>query len=219
MAALPRLYYFNFGGQDMLDNSKWKFVLNRYVEIKELYIECEETDPELKTNLQPLNEFRAALDHTFRVIGAELRQDDEKAESEIEKLSSHLRRAFFDICDMLAVNYRNKIISSLEPFSSDAIKDAIPQYYSEYRPAIEKISANIGKYRNDKGNLDVEEEVIQSYKNDVMALKELFIEISYKIPSVKEINRDQKRKIHRGYIIGLAGAIVGIISILIALLK
>ena len=46
----------------------WKNIIEYYNTIKSLYIECEESDPELKTNLQPLNEFRAAFDHLMRII-------------------------------------------------------------------------------------------------------------------------------------------------------
>lgn len=49
----------------------WEDIVSLYNTIKSLYALCEETDPELNTNLQPLNEFRAALDHLMRIIGIE----------------------------------------------------------------------------------------------------------------------------------------------------
>jgi hypothetical protein len=97
------------GGFALIDKSDWEQLVGRYNLIKELYIEGEETDPELKTNLQPLNEFRAALDHIIRIIAIEkLDLDVYDAALQFDKLKSHLRRAFFDVCDVLAINYRNK---------------------------------------------------------------------------------------------------------------
>ena len=40
----------------------------RYSWVKRIYIEAEESDSELATNLQPFNEFKATLDHLFRMI-------------------------------------------------------------------------------------------------------------------------------------------------------
>lgn len=99
------------GGINVSFQDDWKNILQKYTIIKKLYIECEETDPELKTNLQPLNEFRAALDHIMKAMDTYLYSEDaDEWKTQIDKLNSHLNRAFYDICDMLSINYRNKII-------------------------------------------------------------------------------------------------------------
>ena len=102
---------------DIKDN--WIQVLEKYSVIKEVYIECEETDPELKTNLQPLNEFRAALDHMMKILMAYYQDEDEdEYQRQVDKLISHLNRAFYDICDMVSINYRNKIVDTLELYET-----------------------------------------------------------------------------------------------------
>ena len=93
------------------ESINWEEIFSLYNTIKWLYALCEETDSELNTNLQPLNEFRAALDHLMRIVAIEKLDEykEKDADDEAKKLRSHLRRALFDICDMLSINYRNKI--------------------------------------------------------------------------------------------------------------
>lgn len=113
----------------------WKKIFNLYNTIKWLYALCEETDPDLMTNLQPLNEFRTTLDHLMRLVAIEKLSEckDKNATDEAKKLCSHLRRAFFDICDMISINYRNKIIDLLQDYSPEEINHALPTYYSILR--------------------------------------------------------------------------------------
>ena len=86
----------------MSDNNErinWEEIINLYNTIKWLYALCEETDTELNTNLQPLNEFRAALDHLMRIVAIENLDDykEKDANDEATRLCSHLRRALFAI--------------------------------------------------------------------------------------------------------------------------
>lgn len=175
----------------------WEKIFLYYNNIKKLYIECEETDPELQTNLQPLNEFRAALDHLMRIVAIEkLEQFKGKdPSSQAEKLLSHLRRAFYDICDMLSMNYRNKIIDSLELYSAETIKTAIPNYYSEIRPEIEKISLRIADLRANKAfDEDSEENNLKDYMAIVSKLRDYYVLISERAASLKELDSEEKAR-------------------------
>lgn len=51
----------------MNNDSVWQDLLTVYYAMKDIYTKNEEIDTELSTNLQPLNEFKAALDHLMRV--------------------------------------------------------------------------------------------------------------------------------------------------------
>lgn len=205
----------------MISRENWKCILDKYFVIKTLYIECEETDPELKTNLQPLNEFRASLDHVMKMMCADVEKNDEElAKLQQEKLVSHLNRCFFDICDMLSINYRNKIISILEIYDVDTISKALPNYYSSIKPDIENISARIGTYRNKKGTGSDDSEMFVQYSNDVTKLREYFILINEAQPTLDEIKRKVKKEKTksnlRSYVIGgiigaVGSAIVAII--------
>lgn len=177
----------------------WGKTLEKYSIIKELYIECEETDPELNTNLQPLNEFRAALDHIMKaatVICDESYNEQEKenfAWEQFDKLNSHLDRTFYDICDFLSINYRNKITDILEMGDSDVISKVYPDYYSKWKNQIEDISNRIIKYRFYKGmKQNNVQQSFEDYKKDVEVLRDIYIQIRKGITSLEEIIAEKK---------------------------
>ncbi|MDD6573223.1 MAG: hypothetical protein PUF12_12640 [Thermoflexaceae bacterium] len=193
----------------------WLIILHKYSEIKRVYIECEETDPELKTNLQPLNEFRAALDHIMKMETAlYLDNNEEEYLKQKEKLISHLNRAFYDICDMLSINYRNKIIDIVELYDVETIRTAIPDYYSVKRGIVEEISQRIGKYRNEKGGYSVDNvDRFQEYSADVLQLKDIYIEILGKQGALEEVKKkSQKERKREQYKDLILGGIIGIIG-------
>lgn len=202
----------------------WEEIFSLYNTIKWLYALCEETDTELNTNLQPFNEFRAALDHLMRIVAIEnLDEYKEKdAKDEAKKLRSHLRRAFFDICDMLAINYRNKIIDVLCEYTVDEIQNALPCYYSQIRPRVEEISERIASLRTEKRfNGDKKEEVaIDEYPEIIKELQGYYKTINSAVPSLLDIrqrNRKQDRKnIVVQWVIPIVaiviGAVIGIIG-------
>ena len=208
----------------------WEEVIEKYLTLKSLFIECEETDHDLNTNLQPLNEFRAALDHVFRLIKIEVSmqtngESDEllnKFTSEYDKLRSHIRRAFFDVCDYLAINYRMKIINLLEMYSFECITAAIPEYYSEYRPTIEQISERITVYRLDKGSVP-DDELMNNYYADTITLRDIFKKVLSYSSSLSDIHSREKRekkRANRPTWIGIViGAIIGIAGVIFGLLK
>lgn len=180
----------------MCDNTKrinWEEIFNLYNTIKWLYALCEEVDPELNTNLQPLNEFRASLDHLMRIVAIENLEEykDRDAVDEAKKLKSHLRRAFFDICDMISIHYRNKIIDILQNYNVEEIQSALPNYYSQVRPRIEKISEEISSMRTDKRfNGDKEEETaVEDYPKVIEELQGYYYEICGALPSLIEIRQ------------------------------
>ena len=177
---------------------EWEGIVSLYNTIKSLYALCEETDPELNTNLQPLNEFRAALDHLMRIIGIEKTDGykEKSAVDEAKKLRSHLRRALFDICDMVSINYRTKIIDVLEDYEVEEISSAIPTYYSEIRPRIEEISEGIAELRTEKrfNSLTEEETAVDEYPKIIEELKGYYRTVNKSIPSLLEIRERNKKK-------------------------
>lgn len=194
----------------------WEKIINYYTSIKELYIECEETDPELKTNLQPLNEFRAALDHLMRISAIEHLDVSDypeiNEEEEARKLSSHLKRAYYDVCDMLSMNYRNKIIDMLQSYSSETISKAIPNYYSDIRPKIEKLSGQIAQLRDEKGFSKIPaEDRMKSYKSIVDELKGYYIDIRDAAVSLEDIHKEKLSDIKHNRLIQIGIPVVALI--------
>lgn len=207
---------------------RWEEIVKKYFIIKQLYIECEETDPELKTNLQPMNEFKAALDHTMRLIAKEKGISKSiKEEEEQKKLLNHLKRAFFDVCDMLSMNYRNKIIDVLQIYSPTQIRTVLPDYYSVERIRIEEINIEIAKLRNDKGQDPENEDVrFETYVQIIQELKDLYAKYKKSIPALEEIrtndeevactlDRKEKRKFIIPLVITSALSLAGLIATIV----
>lgn len=203
----------------------WDKICNYYNSIKTLYIDCEETDPELKTNLQPLNEFRAALDHLMRINAIEHLDasmcPEANAEDEAAKLLGHFKRAFYDICDMLSINYRNKIITILEKYDPETITKAVPGYYSDIRPDIEQISLDIAGLRTEKGFSKIaSEERMEAYKSIIDRLQSYYKTILASTPSLEELYKEKLKQTAISKIAQIvipiaaiiAGAVIGIIG-------
>lgn len=209
---------------DKRQEINWEEIFSLYNTIKWLYALCEETDTDLNTNLQPLNEFRAALDHLMRIVAIQNLDEykDKDANDEVKRLRSHLRRAFFDICDMLAINYRNKIIDVLQDYTVDEIQRALPDYYSKIRPRIEQISEEIASLRTEKRfNGDKQEETaVDEYPEIIKELQEYYKFVNSAVPSLLEM-RQQNQKVEQKNIVVqwiipilaiLIGAIIGIVG-------
>ena len=209
-----------------MDNNEkinWEEIFNLYNTIKWLYALCEETDPELKTNLQPLNEFRASLDHVMRIVAIENLEEyrEKDAIDESKKLKSHLRRAFFDVCDHVTINYRNKIINVLQDYSVDEIKEALPNYYSEIRPRLEQFSEEIALLRTERrfNSSQEEEDAITKYPDVVRELQGYYKTVMGAVPSLIEIRQkndkqnEKKRKndLFVQWIIPIGAVVIGAI--------
>lgn len=193
---------------------EWENILGKYSLIKEAFIECEETDPELKTNIQPLNEFRAALDHIMKMMYAfYIKEDEQIRREQFRKLNSHLDRAFFDICDLLSINYRNKIIDVIGLYDTDTIRTVLPEYYSEWKIQVEEISERIVKYRNRKNNIN-----FQNYKEDIFALRDIYAEINRKrsvLEKVADENRQKNNEAIRLKYVAYISLLLAVISIIL----
>lgn len=192
-------------------------VMDKYFTLKEIFIECEETDAELKTNLQPINEFRAILDHIMKLLYADKKGETDQVKDQIGKLNAHIDRCFFDVCDMLGINYRNKINDVLGMYDVDVIRTVLPNYYSETKAKIEKINKRIAKYRGKKGTPGVSQSDIRKtfadYKKDVYFLRETYDEIISSQSSLEEVKNKlgksgRKRKVLEWITTALLGAII-----------
>lgn len=201
----------------------WEKIISLYNTIKELYALCEEIDPELNTNLQPLNEFRSSLDHLMRICAIEKLPQYNSHDSiqEAQKLYGHLKRAFFDICDLVSIYYRNKIIDILEEYSKDEIQTVFPEYYSKIRMRIEMVSSGIAGMRTKKRFEEHSGNVIDDYCKIIDELSEYYRKVLAAVPALNELQIERIKAEKRNKIsliviplisaaIALAGVILGI---------
>ena len=189
----------------MVHADLWQQLLEVYFATKRIYAISEETDEDLMTNLQPLNEFRAALDHVMRSIAVDYPDvvaalTDEAlpenfSEQNLRSATSHMYRAFFDVCDSVSINYREKIRSDLEGFSKEAISAAIPDYYSVIRPDIEEISHDIASMRMSKGqNPARKTQDINSYTAAIEKLANYVKKVNSAQVSLLELKKEEEKR-------------------------
>jgi hypothetical protein len=159
----------------------------------------------LKTNLQPMNEFKASLDHIFKMFNQLIEAGHAGADKmklvreEYQRIRSHLCRAFFDIADACSIDIRQQIIDDLSIYSNEVINLVLPEYYSVWRPEIEKLSQKIGSYRQKKGGVGIAEEIdlFSEYHSAISRLTEIMNKITDKACSLKEAQDHMNKHEHQ----------------------
>ncbi|MCK5804014.1 MAG: hypothetical protein KAI66_14350 [Lentisphaeria bacterium] len=162
---------------------EWRDFVNLYFRTKSLFIQAEELSFEKDTVLQPIMEWRHALDHLMRAKTAELGNDSSQyapdyTDKQFSKALGHCYRAYFDTADWFSMVMRDRILHALQDYSPTAITAALPTYYSEMRLRINTINDEIsglreGKDIQDEGLIDG----IDHYDKLLQELKEMCIQI------------------------------------------
>lgn len=175
----------------------------RYSWVKKIYIEAEECDPDLSTNLQPFNEFKAALDHLFRMIEKILSlanctsdRSFEQLRNEYRSIRGHLCRAFFDIADACGMSIREQISRDLTPYSTETIRIALPDYYPHWRPQLEMLSQKIASYRLNKGSIQPDQEtgLFKEYQTTIEQMLAIRQSVIVNACSLQEVGERLKRE-------------------------
>ena len=191
----------------------WEEIFSLYNTIKYYYALSEETDSDLQTNLQPLNEFRAGLDHLMRIIAIERLSEYKEydVEDEKKKLYGHLSRAFFDISDLLSIHYRRRINKALKKYSVNEIQTAIPEYYSKIQPRIAEMEKIFAEYRTEKRfpKSSEGEASVDTYSRLIVELSDYYQTVIKAIPALNEVKRKGR----------IPGALLWGIPVLIAIVE
>ena len=167
-----------------------------YAKVKELVIYCEENHDEFKSNLHVVKELRDSFDHLMRIfaIQFDLKDNgDEYININMEKIFGHVYRAGYDSLDYASLILRDKINNEVAGFSPSAIQAAIPSYYSEIRPTVEKITDEIVKLRAEKDVANSSLEEFGEYVDNIKKLHEMYDVILKAKPSLIEYTDKQKR--------------------------
>ncbi len=152
----------------MLENytNEIKLLQEWYERTKKVVILAESFDDEKKAYLQPLHEQRYCFDHFMRAINYDQSNESEdtvgksssdqsdKLDKIIRKAFSsavgHLQRAYSDSIEWILISVREVYDDTLKEYSSSQIEVAFPEYYSEIRPAIDKITKTVNEYKISK---------------------------------------------------------------------
>ena len=205
---------------------EFKEIACLYSKVKKLIIFCEENHDEFKSNLHVVKELRDSFDHLMRIFAIkfelkeieDVERRDEYIELNMAKIYGHVYRAGYDSLDYASLILRDKINKEMSSFSPSAIQAAIPDYYSNMRPSVEKITSEIVNFRLDKDVADSSPEQFTQYVENVEQLNKIFDDIVKAKPSLIEYSKKQGNEKRNDIIFGIiAGIIIGIILYLIKL--
>jgi len=197
---------------------------------KGLTILSEEFDSEFLSFLQPRNELMNAYQHIIRAVSNKIGLREEKNNdvedytiTNLGKALSHEYRAFFDTADYLSISLRKKITEELRPFSSDTIKTVLVDYYSTYRPRIDRITKEIANLRESKdiGKTDELLPSVERYNAELHKLLDIHSCIINAVPTLMELEKKQASKDKKGFYIKFGLVIItalatGFVSWLVA---
>lgn len=137
----------------MLDNytKEVNLLVTWYERAKEVAIVAESMDSRNNAYIQPLHEQRYCLDHFVRAIAYENKsENDENIKKSIISAVGHLQRTYSDCVEWILVNVKEEYITTLNQYSNEQINAVFPEYYTEIRPAFDKITDVINNYKINK---------------------------------------------------------------------
>jgi hypothetical protein len=193
-----------------------------YKKVKKLMIEVEEWNDK-KAFAPTLLELRSSLDHQMRFyaykFGYKTEVQENYSEKNLFKSKGHLFRAGYDSLDYLSIEITESILERVEPFSTEAISKAIPEYFSKIRPEMDEISGVIADIRVEK---DMDNKNSQDFDRHIEAISRLrsyHTEIQTKINSLVEFEGKRKSEIqsasYRELKLLVEGAVIGGVVLLV----
>ncbi len=130
-----------------------------YKRASEIVIKAESMDSISRGYVQPLNELRYCLDHFMRSLDYDEAGKDKDVYNEkiqalikksIDSAIGHLQRTYSDSIEWILVSVKEEYVSTLKKYTNDQIERVFPEYYTEIRPAIEKITGVVNTYKINK---------------------------------------------------------------------
>ncbi|MCD4775492.1 MAG: hypothetical protein K8S15_05500 [Candidatus Aegiribacteria sp.] len=204
------------------ETEKIKETVELYLFVKELLIYNEIIDPDSYTFPQVINELRNAYDHFNRVLAEKLKIVDEKEDGysieNLNKALGHVYRACYDSLDWISVNVKEELINELKPYSPTAIKEVIPNYYSEISTSIPKYERRITELRARKDISSVNSEDLIEFAGIIKELSEIRQQIrdslggliDYESKRKKETTSTDIKNLLLGFFSGLILVLIGI---------
>jgi hypothetical protein len=146
-----------------------------------------------------------AWEHAVRAkgneIGLEGERNDKYILDNLESVLSHEYRAFFDICDWLSLNLRQRFIKTLEPYDNETINAVIPNYYVEIRPRADGFCTEIASLRASKDIAKGDDIIshVEQYRGIIDNLIEDLKNISARVAGLEEYKTKKKAAERRGW--------------------
>ena len=132
-------------------NNEIDLMITWYERAKEVVIEAESLDSLNKGYIQPLHEQRYCLDHFIRASVYEKEGGaDEKVKKAISSAIGHLQRAYSDSIEWILISVKDEYLRVLKQYTNAQVNQGFPEYYSEIRPAFDKITESVNQYKVNK---------------------------------------------------------------------
>ena len=188
--------------KEQLDN-----LLEWYVEVKSSLLTAESL--ESKLYIQPYNELRYSYDHFLRALLWEIEKDnlsviDTNVDEKKQKLNKdvsealasaikHFQRAYSDICEWYYLTVKDYVLTTLNKYTVDQINNAIPDYYSKYKPKLARINKDLTAYKESKtaeqNNLVENNPDILMFSEQMKELTEIYNAVNDSELSLSELKR------------------------------
>lgn len=191
---------------------------------KEIAIKAESMDSLNKSYVQPLHELRYCLDHFMRSLDYEENEENkENIKKSIRSAIGHLQRTYSDSIEWMLVNVKEEYLFILDGYTNEQVQLAFPEYYTEIRPALEKITQIVDEYKINKSVEKATEptmalEVAQNAANqflteDVAEKLQNYLDLlhSREVSLIEAKARDRKAAIRDKIILPIITAAVGAI--------
>jgi len=196
---------------DNLNHEQVEKLCQIYGKTKYFMIKAEEIGFEHKTYLQPRLELYQAFDH---VINEYFLEQIKNNAVSMDGAMKHMYTAFFDVADWTINEIRRLIFMDLKRYSPDIIKTAIPDYYSEIRPAFDELTERITKIR--EGKTFEKLESVDEYALLIDKAYEYIKKIRYSQGTLVELKKKNRIK---AMLMPAIGIIAIIVTIIIAFFK
>jgi len=209
----------------------WRTIVELHGHTKALTLRAENLDPDQELFFPPIIQQRDAHDHIIRAYAAKIgvknvgnsdKQPGDYILTQLDKALGHEYRAFFDIADWLTILYREKITATLAAYSSQCIRTAVPKYYPEIVPRLERLHREIAdiRSRKDIGSGDGILKEVTQYRNLLETLDEDWVRIADSLGSMEQLKAKEKnqsrkkflRQVIAGILIAIVAALVGWVS-------
>ncbi|MCD4845828.1 MAG: hypothetical protein K8R25_15210 [Methanosarcinales archaeon] len=208
---------------DVRETEKIKETVELYLFVKELLLYNEIIDPDSYTFPQAINELRNAYDHFNRVLAEKLniveKKEDGYSIESLNKALGHVYRACYDTLDWLSINIKEELINELKLFSPSAIKEVIPNYYSEIIISIPKYERRIAELKARKDISTINSNDLNEFADIVKELSDIRQQIKDSLSALIDYDSKRKKEIRFsdvktliiGIIICLFGVLIGIL--------
>ncbi len=203
----------------------WSKIVTLHGHTKALTLRAEELDTNQEFFFPSVIQQRDAHDHIIRAYAAKVgvkdfsgdaEQTDKYIRTNLDKALGHEYRAFFDIADWLAILYREEITATLTTYSSQCIRTAVPNYYSEIVPRLERLHRDIEgiRSRKDIGLGDGILEEVTLYRSLLQTLDDDWVRIADSLGSMEQLKAEEKNQNRKKY---LAQVVVNILLLFVGL--